>query len=194
MARESVSFDISGLDSLRRMQTFLAPDLLEKASKGGMSYAGKAAVTAAAKEVRSRYNIPSARVKQDIAGPRISQGGQVATLTFSRKPPSALSYGGKDTGKGLRMKVLRGGALQSVTGGFIAKTGKLAGKPFVRTDKPRGTTGALKFVSGPSIGSLFLRQGDQASVMQAAVQARINEQFLKGFDRVLGAAARGFGK
>jgi hypothetical protein len=191
MAGTAVSFELTGLDSLRRMQTFLAPDLLEKASKGGMSYAGKAAVTTAAKEVRSHYNIPSARVKQDITGPRISQGGQVATLVFSRKPPSALSYGGKDTGKGLRMKIARGGSLQPVTRGFIAKTGKLAGLPFRRVSSQSGSR--LAFVSGPSIGSLFLRQGDQASVMQAAVQARINEQFLKGFDRVVKAAARGYG-
>ena len=192
MAGTAVSFELTGLDALRRMQTFLAPDLLEKASKGGMAYAGKAAVTAAAKEIRARYNIPSARVKQDIAGPRISNNGQTATLVFSRKPPSALSYGGKDTGKGLRMKISRGGSLQPVTRGFIAKTGKLAGLPFRRVSSQPGSR--LAFVSGPSIGSLFLRQGDQAPAMQMAVQARINEQFLKGFDRVLGAAARGYGK
>jgi hypothetical protein len=192
MAGTSVNFSLTGLDSVRRMQTFLDPQLLEKAARGGMSYAGKAAVTAAAKEIRSRYNIPSARVKQDISGPRISSDGQIATLTFSRKPPSALAYGGKDTGKGLRMKILRSGSLQPVTRGFIAKTGKIAGKPFRRVSSQSGSP--IAFVSGPSVGSLFLRQGANAPAMQQAVQERINEQFLKGFDRVISAAARGYGK
>ena len=183
---------IEGAKDLLKLQHFLDPKLLAKATRGGITYAAKAAKVAVAKEVRARYNIPAARVKQDVTGPSFSAQGEVATLYLSRKPPSALSYGGRDTGRGLTMKITRGGRAQRVSRGFLVKTGSLAGLPFRRVTKDRDSR--IAFVSGPSIGSLFAGQADNAEVMHAAVQARINEQFIKGMQRVLDSAARGYGK
>lgn len=191
MAGVSVDFKITGLEGLDRMQALFNPKLMDKATRGGMTYAARAAATAAAKEIRGRYNITSARVKQDITGPRFSNGGQTATLVFSRKPPSALQYGGVDRGRGLTMKIMRAGQRVAVTRGFIVKSGRLAGKPFRRVSDQRDSP--IAFVSGPSVGSMFLRGGEFAETMQAAVNARINEQFIKGFERVLSSAARGYG-
>ena len=182
---------IEGAKDLLKLQHFLDPKLLAKATRGGITYAAKAAKVAVAKEVRARYNIPAARVKQDVTGPRFSAQGEVATLYFSRKPPSALSYGGKDTGKGLTMKITRGGRAQKVTRGFIIKSGKLQGLPFRRVTSEHGSR--IAFVSGPSIGSLFAGEADNAEIMQSVVNARINEQFIKGMKRVLDSAARGYG-
>jgi hypothetical protein len=194
MASTRLDVQITGARDLLKLQHFCDPDLIAKATRGGITYAGKAAKVAVAKEVRSNYNIAAARVKQDVAGPRFSQGGQVATLYLSTKPPSALQYGGKDNGKGLTMKVFRGGKAERIEGGFIAKTGKMAGKPFRRTGKPRGTRRSLVFVSGPSIGKIFEGDSKFGPAMRAAVEIRINEQFIKGMQRVLDSAARGFAK
>jgi len=183
---------IKGAQDLLKMQDFLNPKTLAKAQRGGISYAAKAAKVAVAKEARARYNIPAARIKQDVTGPSFGPSGTSATLYLSRKPPSALSYGGRDTGRGLTMKVTRGGRAQRVTRGFIPKAGKLAGLPFRRVTTERDSR--IAFVSGPSIGSLFVGQADNAEVMQAAVNARINEQFIKGMQRVLDSAARGYGR
>jgi hypothetical protein len=192
MSNLRLDVQITGAKDLLKLQHFLDPKLMAKAQRGGITYAAKAAKVAVAKEVRGRYNIPSARIKQDVTGPRFGPGGVSATLYLSRKPPSALSYGGRDTGRGLTMKITRGGRAQRVQRGFIVKSGKLAGLPFRRLTNERDSR--IGFVSGPSVGSLFAGQADSASVMQAAVQARINEQFIKGMQRVLDSAARGYGK
>jgi hypothetical protein len=193
MASAKLDFQITGAEKLLTLQNWCNPQTIAKATRGGITYAAKAAQVAVAKEVRSNYNISSARVKQDVTGPRFSQGGQVATIALSKKPPSALQYGGKDTGKGLTMKVFRGGRHERIEGGFIAKTGRLAGKPFRRTGKPRGQSGALAFVSGPSIGNIFDGKSKFGPAMRTAVNARINEQFIKGMERALKSAARGYG-
>jgi hypothetical protein len=190
MAGIGINFSISGIQDLQKMQEILKPALFAKALKGGMSYAAKGAKTAAAKEIGARYNIKAARIKQDIRGPQFLDGGATARLVFSRKPPSALSYGGKDTGKGLRMKVLKSEGIKPVTRGFIG-TGRIAGLPFRRVNAKGNQP--IAFVSGPSIGSIFMGSGDNAQVMQQIVSDRINEQFVKGVERVLSAAARGYG-
>lgn len=182
---------ITGADQLLKLQDFLDPANIRNATAGGIKYAASGGKTAVAKEIRAHYNIASARVKQDVGGPRFSQGGQVATLYLSRKPPSALQYGGKDTGKGLTMKVFKSEKPQRVTRGFIAKTGKLEGKPFRRISSQ--SRSEIAFVSGPSVGSVFAGDSRYGSQMQAVVNARINEQFIKGMQRALDSAARGYG-
>ena len=46
----SVSFQVTGLDQLQRMQAFLAPETFLKAQRGGISYALKAVSPAVADE------------------------------------------------------------------------------------------------------------------------------------------------
>ena len=58
----------------------------------------------------------------------------------------------------------------------------------------RSVNGRLKAVYGPSIGSDIFGRGRYATVIQAEVSQRINEQFITGMQRVLDSAARGYGK
>jgi hypothetical protein len=190
MANRLIDIQIEGAESLLKMRDLLNPKLIDKATKGGISYAAKAAKVAVAKEVRARYNIPSARVKQDVTGPRFSNGGQLATIYLSQKPISAISYGGKDTGKGLTMKVFKSVRAKRVQRGFIVKSGRYQGLPFARKDKERTP---IQFVYGPSIGRIFAGDSRFGPELRAAVEARINEQFIKGMQRVLDSAARGYG-
>ena len=187
----SLSVTITGAQDLLKLQHYLDPKLLAKAARGGMTYAGKAAKVAVAKEVGARYNLKAARIKADVSGPRFSPGGQTATLILSNKPPSALSYGGRDVGKGLFMRVPRSGRAVRVQRGFIARSGKLQGKPFRRLTDER--TSQLAFVSGPSVGRIFGGDSEYGDALRSTVQARINEQFIKGMQRVLDSAARGYG-
>jgi hypothetical protein len=191
MASTRLEVQITGAEKLLTLRDWCNPETIAKATRGGITYAAKAAQVAVAKEVRSAYNISSARVKQDVSAPRFGQGGQVATIAMSRKPPSALQYGGKDGGKGLTMKVFRGGRPERVTRGFIAQSGKLAGRPFRRVNSESDSP--LAFVAGPSIGSIFAGDSKFGPAMRAAVQIRINEQFIKGMERALKSASRGYG-
>jgi hypothetical protein len=190
MAALNLSVEITGLRDLEKLRAFCDPKLLAKATRGGIAYATKAATTAASRQVREHYPLTAGRLRSDIGNPRFFDAGQGATLAFSRRPPSAMQYGGRDNGSGLTMKVFRSGSRQPVARGFIGR-GKIAGLPFRRVSDGPGAK--LEFVYGPSVGSALLRRGRYAPEMQAALNARINEQFIKGFQRVLDSASRGYG-
>jgi hypothetical protein len=97
-----------------------------------------------------------------------------------------MPQGGRDNGRGLTRKVFRSGTRQPAARGFIGR-GKIAGLPFRRvSDEPKAKP---EFVHAPSVGCVLLRHGRHAPEMQARWQARINEQFIKGFQRVLDSAA-----
>ena len=190
-----VDLQLAGTRALDPMLELTDPKLFAKALKGGVNYAAKAAATQAGKSVSSRYNIKSARIKADIRKPFIR--GDQATIFFSRRPPSAIQYGGKDNGKGLSISVFKGQRV-FIPRGFIMKPGpkasskKMDGKPWQRISAdPRSK---LRFVYGPSIGSIALRSGRHAATIKAEIATRMNEQFIKGVQRVLDSAARGFGK
>lgn len=190
MAGIRVDLQLTGLEPL---QNVTDPKLLAKALKGGISYAAKAGVTQAGKSVSSRYNIKSSRVKADIRGPYIS--GNQASLFFSRRPPSAIQYGGKDNGKGLSISVFKGQRV-NVARGFIMKpgpkAGTKAGKPWQRITPARNSK--LRFVYGPSLGSVALGSGRHAATIKNEITTRMNQQFITGMQRVLDSAARGYGK
>jgi hypothetical protein len=193
MAGLRLNLDITGINTLSPLLELTNPKLYAKALKGGVSYAAKAAKTQSGKSVSSRYNIKSARIKQDIKGPYIRN--DQATLVFSRRPPSAIQYGGKDNGKGLSLSIFKGQRV-FVSRGFIMKpgpkAGPKAGKPWQRISAdPRSK---LRFVYGPSIGAGIFGTGRHAPFIKAEVTARINEQFIKGVQRVLDSATRGYGK
>lgn len=200
MAGELIALDISGLSDLQKMQAALSPATFNKALSSGLRYAAKATPPAVAKAITTRYNITSARVKQDTKGPFISN--DTATLIFSRKPPTALQYGfkpgrrgkqpglgrgkgwgkPKPAGKPATVKILRAGARVQYPNTFLAK-----GLPFTRT---KG--GKLTVEHGPSTGSLFLGNSQYGLIIRAEVQARINQQFITGMQRALDSASRGY--
>ena len=186
-----LSLELTGVKELLKLKAITDPKLYDKALKGGLNYAARAVPPTAAKTIRERYNIASSRIKQDIKGPFIS--GTTATLIFSRKPPSALQYGGRDPmkpGRGLTVMVERG-QRKPVARGFIVRSGRLQGKPFQRiSNQPNAK---LRFVSGPSIGSIALRNSAFGQLIRSEMQLRMNDQFIKGVQRVLDSANRGYG-
>ncbi|NBS68387.1 hypothetical protein EBT31_05665 [bacterium] len=196
-----INLKIEGLSGLQKMQAFLDSKTFEKAKAAGVRYAAKATPPAVAKSVTSRYNIKSARIKQDTKGPFIRN--DEATLVFSRKPPTLLQYGftpgrrgsvQKGLGQGLgwasparpgkpaSARLLKAGTRISYPNTFLAK-----GLPFTRTSRK------LRVEHGPSTGSLFLGKSQFGNDIRAEVQIRMNEQFIKGMQRALDSAARGYG-
>lgn len=202
MAGTLIKLNLSGLSQLQQMKAFLAPATFAKAQAAGIRYAAKATPPAVAKAITTRYNLTSARVKQDTKGPFIRS--DEATLIFSRKPPTLLQYGFKPgkrggpqpglgqglgwgkpqpKGKPASAKILKAGARIEYPNTFLAK-----GLPFTRT-----AGGKLKVEHGPSIGSLFLGRSQFGAVIRTEVQTRINQQFITGMQRALDSASRGYG-
>jgi len=203
----SVSFQVTGLDQLQRMQAFLAPETFLKAQRGGIGYALKAVSPAVAKGIGAAYNLKAARIKQDVLSAKIDPGGLSATVRFSRRPPTLAAFNpkpgkrghqpglgrgmgwgkAKPQGKPLTALVVKGQGRRAYPGAFLA-TGASGNQLVMR----RGPAGQLLAMHGPSIGSIFLGRSSIGPQLRMDVEARINEQFIKGFQRVLDSAARGF--
>jgi hypothetical protein len=203
----SVSFQVTGLDQLQRMQEFLAPETFLKAQRGGISYALKAVSPAVAKGISAAYNLKAARIKQDILSAKIDPGGLSATVRFSRRPPTLAAFNpkpgkrghqpglgrgmgwgrAKPQGKPLTALVVKAQGRRAYPGAFLA-TGASGNQLVLR----RGPAGQLLAMHGPSIGSIFLGRSSIGPQLRMDVESRINEQFIKGFQRVLDSASRGF--
>jgi hypothetical protein len=203
----NVAFTLDGLDDLKRLQGFISYATLEKAQRGGILYASKAVPPAVAKGIRASYNIKSQRIKQDISKVTIDPTGESATIRFSRRPPTLIQYGAKPgtrakgqpglgqgrgwgpatrPGKPLTANIIRAQGRKPIAGAFIAR-GNSGNQVVLR----RNSQGRLFAVYGPSIGSIFLGRSAISTDLQATVRNRINEQFIKGYERALSAAARG---
>jgi hypothetical protein len=206
-----LSLSITGLDDLKRLTRLTNPDLYLKAIKGGISYASKAVPPVVSKGIRSRYGLTAARIKQDISGIRFDDGGTTATIRFSSRPPTLTQYGARPgtratgqrglgrglgwsrpatPGKPVTALTLRSQGRRPVANAFMA-TGANGNQLVLRRSKAR--PGKFNAIYGPSIGSIFLGKSAAAEELQSDVQVRINEQFIKGFERVLSSAARGYG-
>lgn len=202
-----VTLTLAGVDGLKAMQALLSPALLTKAQAGGIAYASKAVPPAVAKGITAAYNIPSSRVKKDIRGVRFNSDRTEAVVGFSKRPPTLSQFrptpGKRSPQRGLgrgmgwakptrpgtpvRATIVRSQGRQDFRGAFLA-TG-LNGNAIVL----RRQGDKLKGVYGPSIGSIFLGQSKIGPALRSEVERRIGEQFVKGFEREMGRAARGFG-
>lgn len=207
MAR--LTLELTGLSSLQKLQQITDPALFRKAQKGGVSYASKAVPPAVAKGITSAYNITSARVKKDISGIRFAGDGTSATIGFSRRPPTLTQFkpnpgrrgpqkgmgrgmgwaSPKPPGRPVSATIIRQKGRQTFPGAFVVN-GNAGNRLVLR----RTSSGDLQGVYGPSIGSIFLGQSHIGPDLRADVQRRITEQYIKGFQRVLDSAARGYGK
>jgi hypothetical protein len=205
----STTFTVTGIEELKRLQSFLDVKLYEKAERGGISYAAKAVPPAVAKGISSSYNITSARVKKDVTRTQFVDGGRAVIIGFSRRPPTLAQFKpnpgtrqpqpGLGRGKGwgrpvkpgkpLTATIIKGKGRQIIPGAFMA-TGASANRLVLR----RTSNGSLQGVYGPSTGSIFLGNSAIGPQLRADVQKRINEQFIKGYERVLDSAARGYGR
>jgi len=208
MAGITLDFNIQGLEQFRKMQAFLNPENLLKAERGGVAYAAKSVPPVVAKGIGASYFIKAARIKQDISSVRIDPNGTTATIKFSRRPPTLIQFGAKPgkrgrqpglgrgmgwgpakpAGRPLTATVLRSDGRKARPGAFIA-TGQSGNQVVLQ----RRSNGKLVGVYGPSIGSIFLGDSKISNELKAAVKARINEQFVVGFNRAWEKAARGYG-
>lgn len=201
MSRDLVTFNIQGLDTLKRLELSLKSDLLAKVNKGGLDYAAKSVPTAVSTAVRKYYPVPSARIKADIKGPYLKP--ESATISFSRRAPTLNQFGfkpgskgrqrglgqglgwgkAKPPGKPARAKIFKDLQPRKYPTGFV-----LNGLPFVRN-----RDGSIDVLHGPSLGSMFLGSSRFGDAIREQVQARMQEQFLQGAKRALSAVERGFG-
>lgn len=200
------------VEGLQRMIGVLSPVTFAKAQRAGITYAAKAVPPAVAKGIGAAYNLKAARIKQDILGTRFVDEGQAAIIRFSRRPPTLRQFNPKPgtrghqrglgrgmgwgpaspKGKPLTAMIVRSQGRQSYPGGFLASG--LHGNALVLRRQGTGPATQLISIYGPSIGSIFLGQSVVGPTLRVTVQERIQEQFIKGFDRQMSAAARGFGR
>jgi len=203
----SITARITGMEGLQAMQALLDPKLFAKAEKGGIAYAAKSVPPAVAKGITANYGISSARVKQGIGKISIRDAGSTAVIPFSRRSPTLRQYqarpgsrGGSQPGLGrgrgwgkprrkgrpVTALLLRSQGRQQYRSSFFA-TGEQGNQLVLRRKGNR-----LIGVYGPSIGSAFLGNSGPGPQLRADVAERIQEQFTRGYQRVLDAAARGF--
>ena len=202
MANFQLNVSLDGAEKLSKMAALLTPKLFDKALAGGVRYAARAATPAIGKAASSRYGIRSGAAKDDVGRPRFYDGGQSATISISRKPRTAAQFGGRLLGRGGYSWALFKGQRQVQRLGFIGTTPEGATVPFIRLPGPkvRMTKGRyagkmrqrIDVIRGVSTGSMFLGDSRFGDVMKKEVEARMSEQFLRGVDRELGRAARGF--
>ena len=204
MAGVTFTVDSSGID---RMLALTNPKLFERAIKAGIRQASSTAKTQSAKGIGQKYNLTAARIKQDI-GVTMPPGADYALIKFSRRPPTLGQYGakpgtratgqpglgrgrgwGKPTkpGKPLTFAIFRG-QRERRPGAFMARGASGNSLIFQRDSQ-----GKLYAQHGPSVGSIFLGNSRHAVQLKADVETAINAAFIKGFQKTLDSAARGYG-
>jgi hypothetical protein len=199
-----VTLQIEGISKLRKLQSILDPKAYERIAKRAIKQAGSTAKTQIAKGIRQRYTISSARIKEDISGPFFSQ--DTATILAKKAPPTANQYKFREGTRGRQpglgrgrgwgpanppgrpasYQVFRARPAKPVPA-FLAK-----GLPTIRIRKEKGK-GSLKVLKGPSIGRIFAGRGVFARELQRETKEKVNESFLKSFEKGWNDRARGFG-
>jgi hypothetical protein len=202
----SISLSLAGIDQLQRLKAFLDPKLYDKALRGGITYGSKAAPPAVAKGITATYSLSAARVKKDISRTQFVDGGQTALIKFSRRPPTLTQFKPKTgtrypqpglgqglgwgkpvkAGKPITAVINRSKGKQAFDGAFFAN-GLNDNSLVLR----KGSNGRFYGVYGPSVGSMFLGNSAIGPQLRSTVEQRIQEQFIKGFQRVLDSASRG---
>ena len=202
----SISLSLAGIDQLQRLKAFLDPKLYDKALRGGINYGSKAAPPAVAKGITASYSLSAARVKKDISRTQFVDGGQTALIKFSRRPPTLTQFKPKagtrypqpglgqglgwgkpvKAGKPITAVINRSKGRQAFDGAFFAQ-GLNSNSLVLR----KGSNGRFYGVYGPSVGSMFLGNSAIGPQLRSTVEQRIQEQFIKGFQRVLDSASRG---
>lgn len=190
---------LAGMEDLLRQASYFDPKVFQKASRDGILYASKAVPPAAAKNISSRYNIPSARIKDDI---RISSyiKGDTVEIYFANRPPSAGRFGARDgmrPGKGLSIQVFRGGARVAIPRGFLQRE-KGASPPTLlrpyRAWRRRQDSRRIDFLYGPSIGRIYGGASRYGQTIRDDIAVRTNDQYVKGVERSLNAQSRGYSR
>ena len=204
-----ITLKIEGLSQLQKMLEFTDPKTFAKAQRAGVVKATGAIKTQVAKGIAERYNLKSARIKQDISKASIAADGSSATIRFGRRAPTLAQFGMKPgtrasgqpglgrgpgwgkpakPGRPLTATILRSDGRKAYTGAFVF-IGKNGNQLVGRKD----SKGKIFTVYGPSVGSIFLGKGRYALELQATAARLINDEFIKGFEKKLSDIARGYG-
>lgn len=196
MAAFQLQIDLDGAEKLTPLQALLSPATFDRALRGGVQYAAKAAPPAISKAVGGRYNWRAGDIKNDIRAPRFFDGGRSVTIGLSKRPRTAAVFGGRVTAKGYAFSIVRG-ERQLFRRGFEApgKQGQML--PFYRVRpgseaRSAGGRSPIDVIHGPSLGSVFLGDSRFGQAMQREVEDRMRVQFMVGIDRELSRVARGF--
>jgi hypothetical protein len=184
MARIDISARVIGDAELAQALAKMSSQDIPKAIRMGVRDAARAGRTTLAKAIGQRYSLSAARIKQDVPTARITDGGQTAVITTSRKPITAMQFKPRQTSRGLSMSIYRG-QRTLVRSGFIAK-----GLPFKRRGKERMP---LDVIHAPSIHAIYTG-GKWSPALQARTEVRIEDALESGILRALGAMGRGFGR
>jgi hypothetical protein len=184
MARIDINARVIGDTELAQALAKLSSQDIPKAIRMGVRDAARAGRTTLAKSIGQRYSLSAGRIKQDVPTARISDGGQTAVITTSRKPITAMQFKPRQTSSGLSMSIYRG-QRTVVKSGFMAK-----GLPFRRKGKDRYP---LDVIHGPSIHAIYTG-GKWSPALQARTEVRIEEALESGILRALGAMGRGYGR
>ena len=190
MANFQLNVSLEGAEKLSAMQAILTPKLFDRALAGGVRYAARSVPTAVSKAATApgRYNIRAKAVRDDVKRPVFGDGGRTARIPISRRPRTAAQFGGRQTRRGYSFAIIRG-ERQTFTRGFLAPGKQGIMLPFYREGKARYP---INIIHGVSTGSMFLGDSRFGEVMKKEVEQRMSDQFLKGVDRELGRATRGF--
>lgn len=184
MARIDINATVLGSQELSAALAKLSAQDIPKAIRSGVRDAARAGRTTLAKSIGQRYSLSAGRIKQDVPTARISDGGQTAVITTSRKPITAMQFKPRQTRRGLSMSIYRG-QRTLVKSGFMAK-----GLPFRRKGKERMP---LDVIHGPSIHAIYTG-GKWSPALQARTEVRIEDALESGILRALGAMGRGYGR
>ena len=206
-----ITLKIEGLSQLQKMLEFTDPKLYERASRSALAGAAKSATKQAGKSISQRYNLKSARIKEDITLASIRS--DQATLIFASRPPTINQFGykpgtkasgqpglGRGLGWGKPAKpgtagsamIFKGQRVKYPTTFMGMSSGGVmlpfrVGKGYTRTGKRK-----LLVAYGPSIARIW-DSGKFGSAIRDEVEAEIMRSYITNFQRVLDSAARGYG-
>lgn len=145
-----------------------APREIARATTDMARAAGTESKRAAAKV----YAVKAGRIDQDIT---VTKGRGRVTVSGDRRPITALSYGARQTKRGLSFRVLKQGKRALLRRGFIAKN---KGTPLVRVGKERLP---VRLVAGPSVADMLANPKVQEPLIE-----KVSDRAVKTLSRRLG--------
>lgn len=190
---------IKGVEEAKKM---LDPKIYQKAMRATLNDLSSAINTQVSKEIRERYTLPSARIKQGIDIKKAVGNNMRAILTFSGKPPGLQHYRAIQTLVNVQRKISKGsiitkrlkrarqmmkgvsvevikGRRKVVRGAFLATTGKGGIGVWHRKGKERLP---ILRLFGPSIRGMFKQMGGK-TIAEKVVGERLAEIFRRNIQR-----------
>lgn len=193
-----LKINIKGLDEVKKM---LDPKIYQKAMVATLNDLSSAVSTQVSKQIKERYTLPSARIKDGI-GIKKAGNDMRATLTFSGKPPGLQHYKAVQTLVNVQRKVSKGSivtkrlkrsrqALKGISVEVIKGSRKIVRSAFLATTN-KGGIGIwrragkermqIKRLFGPSIKGMFIKIGGK-TIAEKVVGERLAQIFRRNVER-----------